>query len=272
MDENRRSQLLAIAGLGLAGLGLSGKARAGLPGEETASTGALIAFLKETGETAKKWKEEYYDRYAKTVNEYLTPIKTINAAIDEIQGIQSRVEKKKKQFSIFVNRFQRAKDDPMSFRVPSIDPFTTDILDDLISRVESVDRSINLLMKSGETGSAKKEKTRLLVESQARLGEAAVRTQRNELEKIKKAAIRGAKDDPDEDVNSSLNRLSTAYVLESQQLTNELLSRIERSNALIYKALTGDSSPDLEVSANDIKRAATRLKRGEGSHIDARTI
>lgn len=273
--KNNRRMLFSAVAASTAGLILGSKASAVDPatavvaGEiaDKKALSTIAAAAAAIKKTMTEWKKSY-DSFAKEANSNLSFIKTIDTSISDLQKLDETVRRKKEHLSKLSNKFQLGIKDPRSFRFPSIDPFTTDILDNLESRHRKLSKSYSNLSGKGKKGRAAKLKTLAKQDAQVNIGTAAARIQRNELEKLKKVAARNAKDNPQEDINAILTKASTPYVLETLQQLLEATRQNGELLSQILQTLDGNQINSSTASLTSITNSIKDVKEGRGTFID----
>lgn len=267
LSVNRRVGVAAAAaGLYLLAFG-SRRLQASTPGAGDAALASIASSALAIEEMLKKVRDNY-NKLASEANEKLAFVEPIKKTFDDIQKLDRDVREKKEQVASFVNQFHRAQKDPTSFRFPSMDPFTVDLLNGIKRKYNKLEKSINGLIGEGKTGDARVLKVAAKFDAQANLAEASVRIQRTELEKLKKAAIRSAKDDNEQNVGKVMASAGTPWLYESVQKQNELLSLIASSLCSIQQTLIGKPIGTSDVDASALESAINAIKEGRGSLID----
>lgn len=274
MEKNKRNRRAILVGSALGGLGLIGltakKAKAAV-GEENVFLSSIAAASVAIKETVSQWKTAY-DEFASSANNSLGFIKPIKEVADDLKQIDKDIRDKKREIANLSNRFHKATRDPLSFRFPSIDPFTTEIFSAVESRFAVTKRAIDNFTGKGKTGKAKQLKNVAKTEAQSALGVAAARAQRNELDQLKKMAARNAKEDPDQTTNEILTRSSMPYLLETMQQLLEATRQNGEILSQIHQNLSGIAISGSSMSQTSLKDAMNKVKEGRGTFIDDKGI
>ena len=230
---------------------------------------AKIAASAAALEAQVKGVRDEYNSLAKKANEKLALVEPIKTTIENVQKIDQDIRQKRDEVAAFVNTFHRAQKDPLSFRFPSIDSFTVEIFDRVKKRFKKLQSAINGLVSDGKTGEARTLRLTAKADAQATLQEAGARIQRNELEKLKKATLRNAKDTDDEHLANVMLKAGMPWLFECLQRIDENTAAMNRNIAVLQQVVLGkmmvsDSSMD-EKSLND---AISALKEGRGGMIE----